>query len=182
MTRDLIVYRSTHPHVLSAWHGVRKRSEEISQKRRALLDSWGFEGRPSLVTDQRILGVEHLPEHGPIPEGWKLDRVTENAIVPDRRRRVGREIHRQLSELNMPDPRTALTGGMPSMAWDIETNAHYWPGVRLMAGALYVRWRCDPEAIEQRDQINPEVWERVPLSEFYRIVEAETAKEAFNRG
>ncbi|MGI5155773.1 hypothetical protein [Microbispora sp. CA-102843] len=168
---DLTVYRSTHPGILAAWDKAHEQAEQIGRQRRQLLDELGFEGRPALIDGRRMVGVQHTAEHGPIPEGWRRDQHTDGAIVPDRRRATGKAIARRLDALTMPDFRRMLPGGMPQMAWDLESGKIHWPSFALMEGAVYVRWGCDPEKAEKGDRIDPEIWERVKLSEYYTVVE-----------
>lgn len=173
---DKAVYRSGHPDVIAVWDKAHKRAEEVGRARRALLDELGFEGRPALISDTAMLGVQHLPEHGPIPEGWRRDSSTYEAIVPDRRRKLGKEIGKRLNALSMPDLRKLLPGGMPSMAWDLENSKVHWAALKRFADAVFVVWGCDPEKAERGVKIDADLWHRIKLSEYYAIKEA--AEEA----
>jgi hypothetical protein len=179
---DKTVYRSTHPDVLKVWDDAHKRAEEIDKARRALLDELGFEGRPGLIDDVGIYGVQHLDEHGPVPDGWLRDRRTEGAIVPDRRRKLGREVAGKFKGLTMPDLRRLLPGGMPSTVLHLEISKRFWPAIKRFDDAVYVVWGCDPEQLERADRINSEVWERVKLSEYYAAVEVHEAAQAEQDG
>jgi hypothetical protein len=170
---DLFVFRSTHPDALAAWHTAHEQAQEIGRQRRTLLDDMGFAGRPALINEGRMLGVEHRDEHGPIPEGWRRDRHTDGAIVPHRRTKTGAAIGKKLDALTMPDVRRKLPGGMPEMAWDLGNGRVYYPGISLHGDALYVRWGGDPEKSERSVRLDPGVWERLKLSEYYAVLEAE---------
>lgn len=178
MMADKTVYRSTHPDVMAAWRTAQEQAIEIGRQRRELLDSLGFVGIRALTTDTHILGVEHLA--GEIPAGWRRDRQTSMAIVPNRRTKAGAEVGRQLDRLTMPDPRLILIGGMPHMVWPDDEVRTYWPGRRLLDGAVWVTWGCDPEKSGRTVTIDPEVWQRMKLSEYYAAVEA--AEEVADRG
>ena len=173
MSTDQTVYRSSHPATLATWHDTHKLADEIGERRRALLDALGFEGRTALVNDRRLVGVEHREQHGPIPEGWRHDPSVSGAIVPDRRRKVGKDVGKKFDELTLPDLRRSLPGGMPEMA--IGDGKAHWPSIALIADAIYVKWRCDPEKVERGNRIDPEMWQRIKLSEYYAVVEAAQA-------
>jgi hypothetical protein len=171
---DKTVYRSTHPEVLAPWEETEKAAEKIGKLRRAVLDELGFEGRAGLITDRDLLGVEHRAEHGPIPEGWRKDSRTHDAIVPDRRRKLGKGIAQRFEQLRMPDPRRFQ--GMPGSC--ITGGTWLECGVREMGGALYVWWSQPiPES-----KVDLDLWERVKLSEYYAAVEAHEAAQAEQGG
>lgn len=179
---DLTIYRSTHPDALAAWHAAHQLAKDIGRRRRALLDQLGFEGRQALIAEHRIIGVEHRTEHGPIPDGWRRDRATDGAIVPDRRRGPGKKLGKQLDGLTIPDLRKRLPGGMPEMVWNLADGKVHSPGFAFMGGALYVEWGCDPEKVERSATLAPEIWERVKLSEYYAVVEREEAGAGVEAG
>jgi hypothetical protein len=170
------VYRSTHDAALAAWDAAHARAEEIGKARRALLDELGFAGRPALIDERDIIGVQHLPEHGPIPSGWRHDRDTSNAIVPDKRNREGKTVAEKLGKLRMPGRGALLVGGLPEMALDLDTSRAHWPSIARMDGAIYVRYGCDPEKKERGNRIDFQIWERIKLSEYYLAVEAEAQR------
>lgn len=177
------VYRSTHPDALAAVQNAQDGHRAAEAARRALLDELGFTGRRGLITDQALIGVEHRPEDGPIPPGWRRDRRTDNAIVPDKRKAVGKAIWARLQDraLRSPNLRAMLPGGMPQRALDFDAGRSYEPGIRMIDGAVYVTWSADPELIERGDKIDPETWERIKLSVYCAAVEAEAERvEAVN--
>ncbi|MEV7908382.1 hypothetical protein, partial [Streptomyces anulatus] len=93
------------------------------------------------------------------------------------------EIGRRLDQLVLPDPRHTLPGGMPPMVTNPDAGRMYQPGVRLLDGALYVVWGCDPEVGDRSVTIDPEVWERVRLSVYHLAREAaEDAQKAADHG
>jgi hypothetical protein len=175
---DKTVFRSTHPDTLAAWDDVHKRAEEVDRARRTLLDELGFEGRPGFIGDIGIYGVQHLDEHGPVPDGWRRDANTYEAIVPDRRRKIGKEVGEKFEALNMPDLRKALPGRMPVTVLNLEISKRHWPAIKRFDDAVYVVWGCDPEKLERGDRIDSKVWERIKLSEYYAVVEAAEAAQA----
>lgn len=169
---DLTVYRSTHPDVLAAWNKAEQRAAEIVNQRKAFLAEHGFTERTIAVRGQWMIGVAH-PEDQPVPDGWRHDRSLTGAIVPARRTTAGKKIGAQLDKLTLPSPRKNLPGGMPEMAWG--DHRMYRPGIALIGDAIYVKWGCDPETVDQMAKVDRDVWERVKLSEYYAVLEAEEA-------
>ncbi|WP_436759386.1 hypothetical protein [Streptosporangium sp. V21-05] len=185
MSADLTVYRSTHPDVLGAWHAAEQRAADITTQRKAFLAAHGFEGRSIATKGRWMIGVAH-PEDQPIPDGWRLDRDLDGAIVPARRTRVGKQLGKRLDQLAMPSARKNLPGGMPEMAWG--DHHVFRPGITLINNALidnnalYVKWGCDPEAIDSTVKIDPAVWQRMKLSEYYAVLEAQEAAQSEDAG
>lgn len=172
------VFRSTHPDALAAWQDVQAKRAEVRRKRTELLDELGFAERRQLVNGNRLVGIEHREEHGDIPEGWRRDSKTYGAIVPARRSPTGKKIGKRIDALPTPSLRAALLGGMPEMAWDLENNFICHPGVEQFGDAIYVKWDCDPEKVERDIHLDPNIWQRIKLSEYYAAVEARDEADA----
>jgi hypothetical protein len=169
-----VVYRSTHPDVFAHWEATASADAQQAWRDRvnAVLADLGFPGRRfATKAETRVIGVEH-PTNEDIPEGWRRDRDLPSAIVPNRRTAAGKKIGKRLDELNRPDPRNNLPGGMPGDAFNSHTLM--FPGIAKHAGAVYVIWS---DAIDDtnRVDIDSSVWERIRLSEYYAVLEAEEA-------
>ncbi|TYK45208.1 hypothetical protein [Actinomadura decatromicini] len=167
-----IVYRSTHPDVLDHWRNTG--SAEAQQAWRArveeTLTDLGLAGcRLVLKGETRVVGVEY---DGEPPEGWRRNRDLAGSIAPARRTAVGKEIGKRLDDLRRPDPRRDLPGGMPDVAFAKHTFMRC--GIAPHGDAVYVTW---PDEIDKGDgsYIDPNVWDRIKLSEYYALLEAEEA-------
>lgn len=182
MSNDPVIYRSTAPEALDHYQGVLDTIAVVRQRREDFIAELGMPGRKIAQmgggAGYKMTGVQHLPEHGDIPTGWKLDRDLSGCIKPDTRTAPGRRIAKRMEELTLPTARKDLPGGMPEMVWDMEGGPMARPGVQRMEGAVYVRWPFDPEQADKGLKIDPEVWERVKLSDYYAVVERnENAEE-----
>lgn len=172
-----VVYRSTRPEVLAHWDATA--TEEAHKVWRAqvelIIADLGFPGRRFATSSGwrgvKVIGVEH-PKGEPVPAGWRRDRGLPEAIVPARRTRQGKAIGARLEEVAAPNPRRELPGGMPEMAFSRKSVTLMRPGVERRGDAVFVTW---PKEIEEGDagRIDPAVWERMRLSEYWAAVEAE---------
>ncbi|WP_068922152.1 hypothetical protein [Planobispora rosea] len=167
MSSDRAVYRSTHPDVLKIWNDYDATAEEWQERINAFLAEHGFTGRNVHfnTTTNSIYGVKH--DDGEVPAGWRIDRKY-GYLVPRLTSKAGKVIDAQLGELRRPDPREMV----PGMPKNCLAGRHFMTcAMRSMAGAIYVTWpRPIPES-----QVDLSIWERVKLSEYYAVVEAEEA-------
>ncbi|GAA3958327.1 hypothetical protein GCM10023085_45950 [Actinomadura viridis] len=170
-----VVYKSAHPDVLAHWENTASTSAQRQWRETVeeTIADLGFLGRRFATQGStRVIGVEH-PQDEDIPEGWRRDRSLPEAIVPALRTSAGRKIDARLATLTRPDPRKDLPGGMPEVGFDMRRFAY--PGVAKHGDAVYVTWSIDP-AVSDADKIDPAVWQRIKLSEYYAALEAEEAK------
>ncbi|MFC9973607.1 hypothetical protein ACFVH6_22200 [Spirillospora sp. NPDC127200] len=169
---DPIAYRSTHPDVLAHWENTASAAAQQAWRDRvnAAIADLGFPDRKFATAGRfTVIGVEH-PEDEPIPDGWRRDRDLPTAIVPARRTKTGKDIGRRLDALHRPSPRRDLPGGMPEVAF--ARHSFMRCGVELLGGAVYVTWSDELDEADAR-HIDPQVWERVRLSQYYAAREAE---------
>jgi hypothetical protein len=170
---DKIVYRSTHPDVLAHWDKTGSADAQRAWRERVqeAIAELGFPGRRVATTDGfeaiEVTGVEH-PDGEDIPIGWKRTKKLAGAIEPDKRRAAGKRAAERLAKLTAPNPRRKLPGGMPSMSFIGHRLAR--PGIGRYGDAVYVTWSRELEDSEARN-IDPAVWERVKLSEYYAALE-----------
>ncbi|MGI5418686.1 hypothetical protein [Actinomadura luteofluorescens] len=174
--KDPIVYRSTHPDVLAHWDA--KGSREAQQAWRARVDATvadlGFEGRNPVVSETifgaTVTGVQH-PADQPIPDGWRRHPHLDDAIAPHKATKTGKAAAAQLRQLDLPNPRLGMPGGVPKVASAAHESAFLAPAVQRIGDAVYLRWSQEIAAGDAR-LIDGAVWERVPLSEYYAAREA----------
>lgn len=183
------VYRSSHPDVLAAPLAHSAAHDEWRKKTRALVDELGFPGHNPLIVGGflqfRVTGIEYKADTK-APDGW---RVTESAghqvFAPDKRTKAGKQAAAALKTIDPPeDPRLNLPG-MPASCW--VGNRILNPGMALKNNdtVVYITWRCTvpelgtaPERTAKGDQVDLTIWERVKLSEYYAVLEAEEAAAA----
>lgn len=168
-----IVYRSTHPDVIEHWRNTGAAEAQNAWRARVdeALADLGFPGaRPVLKGETRVVGVECSAEP---PDGWRRNRDLAGTIAPARRTAAGKKIGERLDTLRRPDPRQNMPGGMPEVAFAKHTFMQC--GIAPHGDAIYVTW---PDEIDKGDgsHIDLTVWERIKLSEFYALLEAEEAQ------
>jgi hypothetical protein len=165
MSASKVVYRTSHPDALAAWHSAAAAREAWADQMKAFLDEHGFGNRSVYIGHSgRVLGINH--EQGDdVPDGWRVDSRTGH-LMPRLAKKAGKAIDARLAELHQPDPRDAMPG-MPKECF--VSLALLTCGLALIEGALYATWsRPIPE-----DQVDLTVWERIKLSEYYAAVEAQ---------
>jgi hypothetical protein len=173
---DPIVYRSTHPDVLAHWEktGSADAQNAWREQVRDVLAELGFSRDRKFATtsgfrDTEVTGVEY-PEGEDIPVGWKRNRDLSTAITPDKRRAAGKRAAARLAEVTMPNPRHAMPGEMPGACFAGTGMALMRPGIARHGDAVYVTWSRELEQ-PTADNLDPAVWERVKLSEYYAAKE-----------
>lgn len=176
-----VAYRSSHPDVLAHWEATGTPAQAAWRERvKATLAELGVPGRNFVLTDGwngiSVTGVEYA-DADPVPEGWRRDKRSSlpDTIVPAQRTKVGKGIAERLAGLNMPNPRLKLPGGMPSSAEAKGEVAFLRPRVERYGGAVFVGWSKEP-ADPDLAKVDSAVWERIKLSEYYAVLEAEEAK------
>lgn len=176
---DRVVYRSTHPDVLAHWEktGSAEAQQAWRERVNQTLAELGFADRRFATTDGfetiEVTGVEHQ-DGEEIPVGWKTTKKLFGAIVPDKRRAAGKRAAERLATLTAPSPRRKLPGGMPGACFASAGFALMRPGLARHGDAVYVTWSDELEE-PTADKIDPAVWERVKLSEYYAVLEREDA-------
>ncbi|MEU8040924.1 hypothetical protein [Streptosporangium sp. NPDC049078] len=170
MSRNLTVYRTTNPDILATLHTTLAAIEEWQPKVEALMETLGVGGRKiwyDAVTGQ-VLGVSR---DGDIPEHWRYDQRT-GYLMPRRSTKQGKAIGARLDAMRRPDPRALK--GMPSQTFAAAEPALLTCRVDEMGGALYVTWSAP---IHERE-VDLSLWQRVKLSEYYAVLEAQEAAQA----
>jgi hypothetical protein len=174
---DKIVYRSTHPDVLAHWQNTASAEAQSvwREKVNKTLADLGFPGRRFATSDGfddcHVVGVEH-PEGEDIPAGWRRHKDLPVAITPDKRRAAGKRAVERLAAIPRPNPRKKLPGGMPHVGFGI--SRFLKAGIARYGDAVYVTWSGELEKGDASN-IDPAVWERVKLSEYYAAREQHEA-------
>lgn len=168
-----VVYRSSHPDVLAHWNRQPEFHMAWQKKVADALTELGFEMTSRFLVSGRDLAGVAWPSDAELPDGWRRDRKMSEAIVPDRRLSAGRKAAAVLDEVRQPDPRDDLPGGMPSEAF--ASMSRLFPGIAELGGFIVVTWSKNLDAGDA-ERIDPEVWERVPLSRYWAMREAAEAE------
>lgn len=181
---DKIVFRSTDPDVRAAYEAACAEHSEWSRKIHQLAKE--LLGPDAYPIVQEGWGRKSLSGFGPVPDDvpaglriWK-PRNSLSHLVPHKSTKIGQEIAERVKELERaPDVRAALPG-MPSCALDGLTIMS--PGVDVIDDAIYVYWSNDPDAADtgwskSAKKVDPELWQRVKLSEYYAAKEAAEESE-----
>jgi len=163
--RDLTVYRTTAATAIIAWHTAVAAREAWSTDMQAFLEEHGLGDRSVYISHGgRPLGVTHN-EGQDVLEGWRVDSRT-GYLMPRLKTKAGKQIDARLTELRQPDPRDSMPG-MPRECF--VSLALLTCGLQIIGDVLYATWsRPIPEEL-----VNLTIWEKVKLSEYYRVLEAE---------
>lgn len=172
--QGLVVYRTTNTEVIDAFKTAR--SENIAWRERCI--QWAKSIHPDALPvkyvgwgDELLTGIKHVE---PIPEGWRLHK--QGHLVPFKSKKEGKAFAKQIDEMNpAPNVRKALTGMPPGAMIGMGYES---PGVQLRenGSALYVRWSGEPTDTswnKEGSDLDLTIWERVPLSRYYAVVESE---------
>lgn len=174
---DLTIYRTTRPELVALWDKWREEGTKFHDEVMAFAAEYAPEGSNAMVSDggnKHIVGVSVVGDSNNPPSGWRLDRKRW-ILVPKRTDKIGKQIATAMDAVVFKDPRGALSG-MPSMALlsGDDGVAMCSPGVEKHGDALYVKWsNGGPTA-----GIDPKIWVRVKLSDWYRVKEAEAEETA----
>jgi hypothetical protein len=183
---------------LNAWHDrldgwLDTLTPEGCERRQVLVTTpgaWGFR--------QEIVGINIYPherETGQYPAGWrkraKDDHLTpygeKTRNIPLDARQAAAVARAAIKDMQAPKPfLTRLADyGMPRNA--MTGNRIVSPAVRPIDGEVYVYWPIPADRLEQaehpeegrrhrNDLVDLDRWERIPLSQWYAVLEAEEAK------
>lgn len=159
-TESELVHAAVHLHsqAMQAWH-----SKAVA---------WAKEVDPNyerrtVTTDGTWLGLEYN-DAWKTPKGWRLVRPERGCpyITPHKKSLVGLEaLRRMRTDLKHPGDLRAALPGMPSMA--IVNHRWLTPGLEFYGQTICVIWATDPQLGAH------EPWERIKLSEYYALKEAE---------
>lgn len=167
------VYASSAPEVLAAYQAGVDRREAYATRLCDLREQWGFpRDHPIWTRGTYLLGLDAKID--PIPPGWRLNK--NHHLIPNRRTSIGKAVDPVWQKVRRGVSSRAPMAkvGMPIRLFigDWLCEARFV----LHDGAVWVSWGHDPESDARRsrspaDEIG-EQWRRVPLSEYYALVEA----------
>jgi len=175
-------YRSADPEVVAAWHEYEAEYKAISEKRAALEDALGrkmWVQRSGLGTS-RIVGFERfdsdkdgdLVHHDGCLIVSSKRGYHGGRVVPNLRRKAGKEFERELRALSMPK---IDLSGMPQfhLYGDGDTVGirSASPALWMHDGIVYALWPCDNAPVKDN-------WETIPLSTYYLAHEQHEKEKA----
>lgn len=181
------IYRSTDPAVLARVAAQYADRKAWADRVLAVAHDAGFPDSVQLWVSDSMFGERlrgfTLPDGEQAPKGWRTTQARPQ-YLPSTRSSAAAKALAQIGH-DAPSISKALPDvGMPSI---ISHGSHLWGpaiGIRPTAAApeqVWIGWACDPDAIalevkarneRARVEIPDERWRRVPLSEFWALVEA----------
>lgn len=159
-----IVYRATETASAVYIERIAELTKARTEAGTAFLTRHGFpENTNFWGTERTFTGLDLRPDSP--PSGWRIDS-REGVLMPDKRTKKGKEIAKEMAAIPFQNQREALPGGMPQVATAKDMNSFLQPGSSVIDGRLYVTW---PAPLRQADanNIDPQVWEQIPLSSYY---------------
>ena len=194
MKQEIFVYRTRNADVVAGWKDMGEQKQAWSKR----IEKWAREKskpdkkRRPIVNDGHwdaggLVGLEafYPADYGKdaqLPEGWRLQKNSRGMdyLVPRMSLKAGKALAAEIGEINRQCPDMRRLPGMPRHAGIFAS-----PGVELREDgqALYVLWSSKPyEGDDREDRVNFEIWEKVPLSEYWAVVEREAPDEAAATG
>ena len=186
MSGVTVAFVSRDAEVIKAWTDASDAVTAYVKATQAVLDAAGLERYECFRNSGgwspgKFAGLA-IPQDEFPPDGW---RMAARYAVPDKRRKAGREIEAALAAVKHPgDPLLKLIGMPP----DAEASGGFTsPAVRLLENrtALYLGWRVDPVGRqsflgtrEQAGVVDPDRWERIPLSAYHLAIEQADAEKS----
>lgn len=170
-------YRSNDRPALEAWDAYVAVSEEVRSRRAAVADRFGrglMVNRSGFGHGTWAVGFERLDtdKDGDTPhDGLLRVKKYDRTVVPNIRRKAGKELAAELGELSSPD---LDLPGMPS--WHLEDTdrgmSTMAPALWRFDGAVYALWGTDSAPVKDN-------WHVIPLSAYYAAKEQyDSAREA----
>lgn len=175
-------YRSTSPQVLAAFGAAQDAYRAYADAIFAVLASHVIPGSRGVFNEAgfrpgAFMGVA-LDKAEDAPHGWRAtDSHGTRMAVPDKRTAAGKAAARALKAAGCP-PRLTLPG-MPGTVQVGERSGIRvcQPGIRLIAGSVWVTWSTVLEAATAWDRrpavADGALWEQVPLSDWRAAAEAD---------
>lgn len=186
MVSDLVVFRSTDPAVRAAFLDARKRYDDWAVAIAELAREVHPDAKPMVTHSWGMERFGGITKVDPVPDGWRIDQQRAGyspMLVPRRSTKEGKAWLKRIEELRSgPNVRASLLGmpggGAAGLAYES-------PGIEIYDDCLYVIWGHDPADLdmgwnpqEAADEVDPKLWERVKLSQYYADKEAREAKRS----
>lgn len=168
-------FRSDRTAALAAWTTYVGHVTDVRQRREAMGDRYGRRlmlNRLGFGHGTRVVGFERLAtdERGTLvgPDGElrvPSDRWA-TTVVPNMRRKAGKDLAVELGTLDQPGPSLP---GMPGFA--LVGNRVISPALFEHDGVMYALWDA-PIQDSRSGEVDAGIWEAIPLSRFYAADEA----------
>ena len=167
MTTAQTVYRSSAPEVLEVQRDWKQGAEkfmdfvteiEAEVGRDALFTRAGISGQ-IVVGFRAEEGDQEMP-----PDGLRFDR-TRRFLVPHQSTTLGKKFVKRFKDSANA---RAKFPGMPPEVFDTNTMKMFAHGSEEIDGAVYITWGCE-EKVLPATLIDDDMWQRVPLSEWYAL-------------
>lgn len=183
------VYRATDPTIMESARAWRERAKQWQAECLVFAAKYAAEfGRTDVspVSTAYANGSRHLTGlthdgSSQVPTGWRLvmgSQRSPDCLVPVRRSKTGKVVGAQMDALILE---AFFPEGMPNTVF--HEDHWYSPGIEVHGDDLYVTWGFDPaECSSWEKGFGPGVfdssrWERVKLSEYHAMKEAEEARK-----
>lgn len=174
-----IAFSSSAPEVLEAWEKWKAHREDVRVRRDAMIERFGrglMVNRSGFGHGTRVVGFERLDgdkggdvvgEHGELRVPVKNYEPT---VVPNIRRKAGKDLRTELDTLNEDAPELP---GMPG--WHLVGLTVLAPALMEHEGVLWARWADDVTEVVTGGKTDSTLWTTRPLSEYFAAVEAKEA-------
>lgn len=166
---DHTAYRTDDSAALDAWTTYLTKTEAIQTARQVMFAKFGralMVNRSGFGHGTRVVGFERLDsdKDGDTPlDGLLRVKKHERTVVPNIRRKAGKDLAVELSSLSSPE---LSLPGMP--AWHLVDSdrgiSTMAPALWLHDGAIYALWATDSAPVEAN-------WQQIPLSAYYAAKE-----------
>ncbi len=167
-------YRTADPAVLAEWEKYKTGAEEVRVKRDALREAVGrdiYVNRGTGFGSTQIVGFERfdsdkdgdLVHHGGCLVVSSKRSQHNGLIVPNLRRKVGKEFTEELAGYTSPGLK--LPGMATFHTFFADGNLYLGgPSIAVWDGVMFALWQTDGAPVEDN-------WERIPLSTYYLMRE-----------
>lgn len=172
-------FRSESPEALVAWavyvehvNDVRERRVAMSERygRGLMLNRLGFGHGTRVVGFERLATDEAASLVGPDGELRVPKHSWERTVVPNLRRKAGKDLAEELETLNQNGPNLP---GMPGFA--LLGDRVIAPALFEHDGAIWALWSAPICDNRTGGEVDAEIWEAIPLSRFHAADEARQA-------
>lgn len=172
-----VAYSSDKQEVLDAWSAYQDYYRDVAKRRQAVSERFGrglMVNRSSFGHGTRVVGFEYLEgdkDGDIIGDNGELRAPKKGppyrTIVPNVRRKAGKDLQAELATLNLEAPDLP---GMPP--WQMVGLRVLAPGLSLTDGVVWARWAEDFAGRETKGEVDLDIWERRPLSEYFAAQES----------
>jgi len=156
-----LVFSSTHPMVIASWHEMQEGWSAYLEATRDMrpVQNEGCNAvvRVGFSHDRHVIGYTN-PDNEDPPHGWRV-QAKDGLLVPNKRLKLGKELHKSLPSFAGPRLPGMPRQGMHDLRWFV-------PAVNLWDGVLWVHWNGPIE------DVDPTYWRDRKLSEYHAAKEA----------